>query len=102
MELKFRYDEENGTAYFRFNDRKIKGSVESDDELFLFDLDEENRLAGLEILSVRRLMETVEEAQQIESAVREPFQARISSEMLERYVLYAACSRLAAEGLSAG
>jgi uncharacterized protein YuzE len=52
------YDEENGIAYIVFSDNEIVKSIESEDELFVLDVDKNGELVGIELLSVSRLEET--------------------------------------------
>ncbi len=42
-------------AYIAFSDNKIVKSIESEDELFVLDVDKNGELVGIEILSVSRL-----------------------------------------------
>ena len=55
MNPAFRYDKKHDMAYLKFNDRGIKQSFETEDELFVVDVDDENQIVGIEILSVKRL-----------------------------------------------
>jgi uncharacterized protein YuzE len=49
------YDEQHGLAYVAFSGNEIKRSIESEDELFILDVDKDGQLVGIEILSVLRL-----------------------------------------------
>jgi uncharacterized protein YuzE len=51
------YDQENELAYIALSDRHIEKSIESEDELFVYDVDKDGELVGIEILSVERLRE---------------------------------------------
>lgn len=46
------YDERNGLAYITFSDHEIEKSIESEDELLVFDIDKQGKLVGIEIMSV--------------------------------------------------
>ncbi len=50
------YDETNDLAYITFSDKTIANSIESEDELLVFDVDNHEELVGIEILSVTRLL----------------------------------------------
>lgn len=49
------YDQTNGMAYIAFTDHPIETSIESDDELLVFDIDKNGELVGIEVMSVERL-----------------------------------------------
>jgi uncharacterized protein YuzE len=49
------YDEHNDIAYITFSENKVAKSIESDDELLVFDIDSEENLVGVEIMSLKRL-----------------------------------------------
>ena len=51
------YDEQNGLAYVALSGNEIAKSIESDDELFVLDLDQNGEIVGIEVLSVPRLQE---------------------------------------------
>jgi uncharacterized protein YuzE len=51
------YDEKNGLAYITFSDHEIEKSIESEDELLVFDIDKQGRLVGIEIMSVWTLQQ---------------------------------------------
>lgn len=51
------YDEQNGLAYVALSGKEIVKSIESDDELFVLDLDQNGGIVGIEVLSVPRLQE---------------------------------------------
>jgi len=53
-----KYDKQNGLADIRFSGKEIERSIESEDELFVFDIDKNGELIGIEILSVPRLQKT--------------------------------------------
>ena len=57
MSPKIEYDNVNDLAYILYSDRKVVKSIESDDELMVFDIDSRGDLVGVEILSVHRLLE---------------------------------------------
>lgn len=50
------YDYDNDIAYLTFSNNRIVKSIESDDELLVFDVDKYDKLVGIEILSVKRLL----------------------------------------------
>lgn len=54
---KIQYDHSNGIAYIAFTDHTIEKSIESDDELLVFDVDKNGELVGIEVMSVERLKE---------------------------------------------
>jgi len=55
------YDKQNGLAYITFSGNEIEKSIESEDELFVLDIDKNGKLVGIEILSVSRLQESFAE-----------------------------------------
>ncbi|OAD18842.1 killer suppression protein HigA [Candidatus Thiomargarita nelsonii] len=57
MYPEIQYDQENELAYIALSDSKIEKSIESEDELFVYDVDKDGELFGIEILSVERLRE---------------------------------------------
>ncbi|MEN8217124.1 MAG: DUF2283 domain-containing protein [Pseudomonadota bacterium] len=57
MYPEIQYDQENELAYIALSDRQIEKSIESEDELFVYDVDKDGELVGIEILSVERLRE---------------------------------------------
>ncbi len=68
-------------AYIAFSDNKIAKSIESEDELFVLDVDKNGELVGIEILSVSRLEKTFENTSLTEKVV--PF----SPAMLSAYII---------------
>jgi uncharacterized protein YuzE len=51
------YDEKNGLAYITFSDHEIEKTIESEDELLVFDIDKQGELVGIEIMSVWTLQQ---------------------------------------------
>jgi uncharacterized protein YuzE len=51
------YDKNNGLAYLAFSDHEVERSIESEDELLVFDLDQQENLVGIEIMSIERLLQ---------------------------------------------
>jgi len=45
-----KYDKQNGLAYIRFSGKEIERSIESEDELFVLDIDKNGELIGIEII----------------------------------------------------
>ncbi|MEK8017682.1 MAG: DUF2283 domain-containing protein, partial [Candidatus Parabeggiatoa sp.] len=50
------YDETNDLAYIKFSDQKIVNSIESEDELLVFDVGSQGELVGIEVMSITRLL----------------------------------------------
>jgi uncharacterized protein YuzE len=74
------YDKQNGLAYIAFSGNQIEKSMESEDELFVLDLDKNGELVGIEILSVSRLQNKFVEF----SSSKE---VNFSPEMLPAYII---------------
>ncbi len=74
------YNKENGLAYIAFSGNEIEKSIESEDELFVEDIDKNGELVGIEILSVRRLQRKFAE---FSSSTEE----HISPEMIPAYII---------------
>ena len=74
------YDKQNGLAYIAFSDNTIQKSMESEDELFVLDIDKNGQLVGIEVLSVPRLQKKF-------AAFSHSKEGDISSEMIPSYVL---------------
>ncbi len=75
-----KYDKQNGLAYIAFSGNEIARSIESEDELFVCDIDKNGQLVGIEILSVRRLHKKFDE---FSSSTEE----QISPEMIPAYII---------------
>ena len=73
-------DEINGLAYISFSNKKVENSIESEDELFVLDMDKDGGLVGIEILSIERLQENF--AQYSHSQER-----KFSPEMIPAYLM---------------
>jgi uncharacterized protein YuzE len=43
-------------AYIKFSDQKIVNSIESEDELLVFDVGSQGELIGIEVMSITRLL----------------------------------------------
>jgi len=50
------YDEINDLAYVKFSEQKIVNSIESEDELLVFDVGSRGELVGIEVMSITRLL----------------------------------------------
>jgi uncharacterized protein YuzE len=50
------YDKTNDLAYIKFSDQKIVNSIESEDELLVFDVGSQGELIGIEVMSITRLL----------------------------------------------
>jgi uncharacterized protein YuzE len=55
MYPKISIDENSNIAYLAFSDHQIQRSVESQDELFVFDIGHDGKIVGIEVLSLSRL-----------------------------------------------
>lgn len=75
-----KYDKQNGLAYIRFSGKEIERSIESEDELFVFDIDKNGELIGIEILSVPSLQKNFAEF----SCTKEE---NFSPEMISAYII---------------
>ncbi len=68
-------------AYIAFSDNEITKSIESEDELFILDVDNDGELVGIELLSVSRLEKTFKDASPKKMVI--PF----SPSMLPAYII---------------
>lgn len=74
------YDKQNGLAYIAFSGNEIERSMESEDELFIFDIDKNGGIVGIEILSVPRLQKKFAEFSHSE-------EKNFSPEMIPAYII---------------
>ena len=88
MKPTFRYDKQHDIAYLKFNDHDVEGSIQTSDELLVFDLDKDNQLVGLEVLSVKRLIETAEKSNKGIDRPIDYASMTVSVELIEHYLLF--------------
>jgi uncharacterized protein YuzE len=92
MKPRFTYDARLDVAYVKFTDADVVESMESCDELLVYDLDAQHHLVGVEILSVSRLINGTEQMRKSDDAPVDPATRTITAELVENCLLFHACS----------
>lgn len=92
MKPRFTYDARLDVAYVKFTDADVVESMESCDELLVYDLDARHQLVGVEILSVSRLINSTEQMLSPDGAPVGPTTRTITDELVEHCLLFHACS----------
>jgi len=75
-----KYDKQNGLAYITFSGNDIARSIESEDELFVLDIDKNGEVVGIEVLSVPRLQKNFAEYSRSE-------EENFSPDMIAAYII---------------